>query len=135
MHRAVSPRSATPVARRVGLLLVAVVAAACSDSATAQESAYAQRCAHPRTGIDPATRQAYSDVAGSVMDEKLWIHWSIHDLYLWYREVPDASFLKIPAALAKAPTAIDYFDQERTPAPGSTPAPRCRRSGCRACSC
>lgn len=116
MHRAASPRSATRVACRVGLLLVAVVAPACSDSTTTQELAYAQRCAHPRTGIDPATGQAYPDVAGSVMDEKLWVHWWIHDLYLWYREVPDADFLKILPAIVMAPTAVDYFAQERTPA-------------------
>ena len=98
----------SPVACRVGLLL-AVVAPACGDntSATDLESIYAQRCAQPRAGIDPASRQPYVDVAGTVMDEKLWVRWWIDDLYLWYREVPNVDITK-PA------TAVDYFDQEKT---------------------
>src|ERR1044071_8635185 len=38
-------------------------------------SGHASSCVAPfrDPGIDPATRQAYPDVAGSVMDEQLWI--------------------------------------------------------------
>ncbi|HEX3475602.1 MAG TPA: S41 family peptidase [Kofleriaceae bacterium] len=110
MHRAGSSRSETSVACRVGLLLLAVIAPACGDNdGIFPESVYAQRCVQPRTGIDPATRQLYLDVAGSVMDEKLWVRSWINDLYLWYREVPNVD-------ITKAPTAVDYFDQEKTPA-------------------
>jgi carboxyl-terminal processing protease len=109
MNRAVSPR--------VGWLLVAAVAPACGDSsAVYPESIYAEHCAQPRAGIDPGTGQPYTDVAGSVMEEKLWVHSWINDLYLWYREVPDVDLLKSPAAITKASTAIDYFNDERTPA-------------------
>jgi len=115
MTRAVPSRAESPIGRRAGLLLVAVLAPACSDRASFPESVYAQRCAQPRTGIDPATKQPYPDAAGSVMEEKLWLHEWIHDLYLWYREVPDADFTKFPSAIVKVPTAVEYFDQEKTP--------------------
>lgn len=99
------------MACRVGLLLAVAVAPACGDntSATYFESLYAQHCAQPRAGIDPGTGQPYPDVAGSVMDEKLWVHWWIDDLYLWYREVPNVD-------ISKYATEVDYFDQEKTPA-------------------
>jgi carboxyl-terminal processing protease len=108
MSRAVPSRSESPFARRVGVLLIAVLAPACGDNAIYPESVYAQRCAQPRAGIDPGTRQPYPDVAGTVMQEKLWIHSWINDLYLWYREVPSVDI----TAFA---TAIEYFDQEKTP--------------------
>lgn len=109
----------------VGVLLVMAVAPACGDSSTVYpESVYAQHCAQPRAGIDPGTGQAYLDVAGSVMEEKLWIHSWINDLYLWYREVPDIDLLKSPTAITKAPTPIDYFDQEKTPAMTASGKPK-----------
>jgi hypothetical protein len=123
MHRAVSPAEG-PVACRVGLLLLAVVAPACGDNAIYPESVYAQRCGHPRAGIDPATRQPYTDVAGTVMDEKLWVHSWINDLYLWYREVPDVDLTTSPTAITQARTAIDYFNEEKTPATTASGKPK-----------
>ncbi len=98
----------SPVACRVGLLLAAV-APACGDNTSAAylASIYEKRCAQPRAGIDPGTMQPYTDVAGSVMDEKLWVRWWIDDLYLWYREVPSVD-------ITKYATAVDYFDHEKT---------------------
>src|SRR5262249_53849345 len=109
--RAGSPRAVNPIACRVGLLLVAVASPACGDSNTAADlaSIYAQHCAQPRSKPDPVTGQPSPDVAGSVMDEKLWVHWWIDDLYLWYREAPNAD-------IATFATAVDYFDQQKTPA-------------------
>jgi carboxyl-terminal processing protease len=103
----------------VGLLLVAVVAPACGDdaSATSVESTYAEHCAQPRAGVDPGTGHQYPDVAGTVMDEKLWVHWWIDDLYLWYREVPNVD-------ITKYATAVDYFDQEKTPATTASGKPK-----------
>ncbi len=97
------------MACRVGLLLVVAVAPACGPDQIYPESVYEQRCDQPRTGIDPGTGQPYPDVAGSVTMEKLWVRSWINDLYLWYREVPDVD-------LTKYATAVDYFDQEKTPA-------------------
>jgi carboxyl-terminal processing protease len=99
--RAVSPL--------VGWLLAVAIAPACGDNASDPESLYAQRCAQPRAGIDPVTGLQYPDVAGSVTEEKLWVRAWTDDLYLWYRELPYVD-------LAKAPTAVDYFDQARTQA-------------------
>lgn len=105
MQRAVSRRAGSCT----GVLLVAVLAPACGDNAVYTESVYAERCAQPRAGIDPATEQPYPDVAASVMEEKLWIHAWIDDLYLWYREVPNLD-------IASYSSAIAYFDDDKTPA-------------------
>ncbi|HEX8114094.1 MAG TPA: S41 family peptidase [Kofleriaceae bacterium] len=117
MNRAVSPRAESPMACRVGLLLAVAVAPACGDNAIYPESVYAERCAQPRAGIDPGTGQPYTDVAGSVMEEKLWVHSWINDLYLWYREVPSVD-------ITKYATAVDYFDQEKTPATTTSGKPK-----------
>jgi hypothetical protein len=117
MHRAVS-LARSPVACRAGFLL-AVVAPACGDNTNAADlaSIAAQRCAQPRAGIDPGTGQMYPDVAGAVMDEKLWVRWWIDDLYLWYREVPDLD-------ITKYATAVDYFNHDKTLATTPSGKPR-----------
>jgi carboxyl-terminal processing protease len=115
MTRAVPCRAESPIGRQAGLLLVAVLAPACGDNEIYQESVYAQRCVQPRAGIAPGTRQPYPDVAGTAMEEKLWVHSWIQDLYLWYREVPDVDLARSPTAIMTSPTAVDYFDQEKTP--------------------
>jgi hypothetical protein len=73
-------------------------------------SSYAHRCVAPRSGTDPFNGGApFPDVKGSADDEKLWLRSWIHELYLWYREVPDLD----PAGYA---TDLDYFDALKTPA-------------------
>jgi len=52
-------------------------------------SGYAHRCAKPRTGKDPITNKAYLDIQGSVALENFWLRSWTHELYLWYKEVPD----------------------------------------------
>ncbi|HEX3763993.1 MAG TPA: S41 family peptidase [Kofleriaceae bacterium] len=112
MQRAVSSH-----AGYVGVLLVAVLAPGCGDNAIYSESAYAQRCAQPRAGIDPATQQPYPDVAGTLMDENQWIHAWIDDLYLWYREVPNLD-------ITRYTTAVSYFDDEKTMATTASGKPK-----------
>ncbi|MGH8220221.1 MAG: S41 family peptidase [Steroidobacteraceae bacterium] len=53
------------------------------------ESQYVARCQNPRTGIDPATGQAYPDIQGSTLEENFWLRSWTNDNYLWYSEVPD----------------------------------------------
>jgi carboxyl-terminal processing protease len=87
--------------------------AACGDNTEGipdtiePEQVYAARCEAPRKGIDPETGKAYVDASGSVLDEKLWIRSWTNDLYLWYKEVPDADV----RAFA---TALDYFEVMKT---------------------
>ena len=53
------------------------------------EADYKNFCAKPRSGIDPYTRQAYPDKAGSAEHEKMWLRSWTNNTYLWYREVVD----------------------------------------------
>ncbi|HEX7843001.1 MAG TPA: S41 family peptidase [Kofleriaceae bacterium] len=116
MHRAASPRAAgSPiVGQAASFTLVSLALAACGDNSEGvpteifPEDVYAARCAHPRSGNDPTTGQAYLDVSGSVLDEKLWVRSWIDDLYLWYREVPAVDITQFT-------DAVSYFNQERTP--------------------
>src|SRR5262249_9107853 len=55
----------------------------------APSSSFAAQCATPRTGTDPATGRAFPDVKGSVTSENNFLRSWTHELYLWYREVPD----------------------------------------------
>ncbi len=69
-------------------------------------------CETPRDGLDPASGRPFPDLQGTSLEEKLWLRSWTHELYLWYREVPDVN----PAS---KPTRLDYFDvlktAERTP--------------------
>lgn len=49
---------------------------------------YANRCAAPRSGTD-ANGQPWPDMAGTAMDEKLWLRSMTHNLYLWNDLLPD----------------------------------------------
>src|SRR5512135_28970 len=93
--------------RILALLLLAHVS--CSSDTLRPESDFANKCAHPRTGVDPQTNKAYPDVQGTLDDEKSFLYSWIGDLYLWYREVPNSP----PQFYA---TAIDYFNVLKTPA-------------------
>ena len=70
---------------------------------------FAARCATPRSGTDPATGRAYPDVQGSTLAENNWLRSWTHELYLWYREVPDLN----PASYA---TTAQYFKLLKTSA-------------------
>ncbi|MGE5198262.1 MAG: S41 family peptidase [Rhodospirillaceae bacterium] len=50
---------------------------------------YANQCASPRTGIDPATGRRYPDVQGSTLTENNFLRSWTNELYLWYNEVQD----------------------------------------------
>ncbi len=84
----------------------------------ASASTFAAQCASPRTGTDPTTGRPYADVKGSTLTENNWLRSWTHDLYLWYREVPDLD----PAPYATA----DYFNLLKTSAttPSGNPKDR-----------
>ena len=74
-------------------------------------SFYAQ-CQSPRSGINPATNQAYPDVQGTTLDENNFLRSFSNDVYLWYDEITDRD----PGLYNNA---LTYFDllvtEERTP--------------------
>jgi len=71
------------------------------------ESTFANKCAVPRTGIDPYTNMAYPDKAGTLLDENNFLRSWTNDLYLWFDEVTDQN----PANFT---TTLDYFDVLKT---------------------
>jgi hypothetical protein len=71
-------------------------------------STFAAQCATPRTGTDPSTNRPYPDKQGSTVTENNWLRSWSHDLYLWYRELPDRD----PASSSTA----DYFNLLKTSA-------------------
>ncbi|MBX5461797.1 MAG: peptidase [Steroidobacteraceae bacterium] len=71
-------------------------------------SNFANRCAAPRSGIDPSTGRPYPDLTGQMLDENNWLRSWTHELYLWYSEVPDLN----PALY----TTPQYFDLLKTTA-------------------
>lgn len=81
-------------------------------------SSFAAQCASPRTGINPNTGRPYPDRQGSVTDENNFLRSWTHELYLWYREVPDQN----PAGF----TTLDYFDQLVTPEKTASGRPKDR---------
>ena len=80
------------------------------------ESTFAQLCLAPRTGIDPVTKQAYTDRQGTLLDEENWLRSWTHDLYLWFEQVPDTN----PANYASDAT---YFAALKTTALTASGAP------------
>lgn len=52
-------------------------------------SSFAQKCAVPRSGIDPVTHVTYPDVHGTTTDENNFLRSWTNELYLWFNEVPD----------------------------------------------
>jgi carboxyl-terminal processing protease len=79
-------------------------------------SRFENHCAKPRSGIDPYTGRPYPDVAGQAVDENNWLRSWTHELYLWYREVPDLN----PASYA---TPV-YFDLLKTSATTASGKPK-----------
>lgn len=74
----------------------------------AASTGFANQCAAPRSGIDPATGVAYEDTQGSALAEKHFLRSWTNELYLWYDEVPDID----PAAIMDV---LAYFDSQKTP--------------------
>ncbi|KID54585.1 hypothetical protein JF50_21945 [Pseudoalteromonas luteoviolacea] len=68
---------------------------------------FANRCAAPRSGIDPYENTAYPDVAGTMMHEKMWLRSFSHETYLWYDEIIDND----PNSFS---TVAAYFSQLKT---------------------
>ena len=98
-------------ARALAPALLLLLGVACSKHDKADPAAYtalANRCATPRSGIDPYTGARYPDVQGTADDEKTWLRRWTDALYLWYREVPASD----PGAYA---TPQDYFAVLKTP--------------------
>ena len=77
---------------------------------------FAAQCASPRSGTDPATGRAFRDRPGSTLLENDWLRSWTHELYLWYREVPDLN----PASYATA----DYFGLLKTSATTASGNPK-----------
>lgn len=50
---------------------------------------YFAKCQVPRSGINPATGQAYPDVLGTITDENNFLRSYSNDTYLWYSEITD----------------------------------------------
>ena len=78
---------------------------------------YAGRCASPRSGIDPATGLAYSDVQGSTVDENNFLRSHANDTYLWYDEIVDRD-----PSLYNDP--LTYFDLLKTDATTASGQPK-----------
>jgi carboxyl-terminal processing protease len=74
----------------------------------ARSDTFASQCATPRTGNDPSTGRPYPDKPGSTVAENNFLRSWTHELYLWYKEVPDQN----PANYSTA----DYFNLLKTPA-------------------
>ena len=79
-------------------------------------SGFANLCASPRTGTDPATGKAYLDKLGGVLDENNWLRSWSNDLYLWFGEITDqdpggysttAAYFKVLKTMAKTPSGAD----------------------------
>jgi len=105
-------------------LVAAIAAAGCGGGSSGEPSTpsapswkagafepaatFANRCASPRTGIDPGTGRPFADVPGSTLTENLYLRSWTNDLYLWYSEVPDPN----PSGY----TTRNYFNVLKTPA-------------------
>ena len=92
------------------MLVIAAVLVGCGSSGSAS-SAFANKCAAPRTGVDAITGRSFPDRQGTVTDEKRFLKAWTNELYLWYREVPDSD----PASSQYA-TPLDYFAVLKTSA-------------------
>ena len=79
---------------------------------------FANRCASPRTGIDPSTGRSYPDVQGSTLTENQFLRSWTNELYLWYSEVPDQN----PASYSTP----NYFNLLKTAAVTTSGKPKDR---------
>jgi hypothetical protein len=79
-------------------------------------SSFVNRCAAPRSGIDPFTGRAYPDLSGTTGDENNFLRSWTNELYLWYSEVSDLD----PGLYQTA----DYFTRLKTTQLSPTGAPK-----------
>ncbi len=79
---------------------------------------YANLCAAPRTGTNPATGKPFPDQIGRTLDENNWLRSWTNDNYLWYSEVQDRD----PALYS----TLDYFGLLKTTALTPSGAPKDR---------
>jgi carboxyl-terminal processing protease len=77
-------------------------------------------CVAPRSGIDPATGQSFTDQPGTLEQEKNWVRAYIDETYLWFDEIPAS----VRADSYATPQA--YFDALRTPALTASGRPKDR---------
>ena len=77
-------------------------------------------CVAPRSGMDPATGQLFTDQAGTVAQEKSWVRAYLDETYLWFDEIP----VSVSADSYATPQA--YFDALRTPALTASGRPKDR---------
>ena len=77
-------------------------------------------CVAPRSGMDPATGQLFTDQPGTVAQEKSWVRAYIDETYLWFDEIPTS------VRAANYATPQTYFDALRTPALTASGKPKDR---------
>lgn len=70
---------------------------------------YWNKCAKPRTGIDPYTGKAYPDKQGTLLDELTFLRAWSNQYYLWYNEIPTN------LRMADFTNPIDYFEKLMSP--------------------
>ncbi|MCW8195162.1 peptidase [Proteobacteria bacterium 005FR1] len=80
-------------------------------------SDFADRCAVPRTGIDPSTNSAYPDRLGTGLDERNFIRSWSNETYLWYDEIVDRNPFDHNDKL-------EYFDLLKTDAKTASGKPK-----------
>ena len=85
--------------------------AADPDIATLGEAfdTYWNKCAKPRTGIDPYTNKPYPDTQGTLRDELTFLRAWSNQYYLWYNEIP-TNF-----RMADFTNPVDYFKKLMSP--------------------
>ncbi len=81
------------------------------------QSTYANKCAVPRTGIDPSTNKSFEDTEGTLLDEKNFLRSWSNDTYLWYKEIVDVD-------PSKTADPLDYFDLLKTNATTASGNPK-----------
>ena len=69
---------------------------------------FANQCAVPRSGIDPATGASFLDQLGATVDENNFLRSYSNDTYLWYDEIVDQD--------PDLSTTPDYFELLKTDA-------------------
>ena len=77
------------------------------------QSDFANKCAVPRTGIDPRNNKPFTDIQGTLLDEKNFLRSWSNDTYLWYSEIPDVN----PGSNV---SAVSYFELLKTSAKTSS---------------
>jgi len=76
---------------------------------------FVNKCAMPRSGVDPITNVAYPDHAGTTLDENNWLRSWTNKLYLWFNEVVDQN----PALFSTADAYFQVLKTTRTNASGT----------------